>query len=426
MWENHPWTFSRCPFEGPSPASRSGIQPLARLPPFHSVLHRRCATLSHETMPPKFSQISAKVREYLERKRAPPKEIQEDDGYQSLADILKELWAFGELSSYNVQRIAQAAQISSGTRDLTALAALGKHGTNRNVPRDLQALVASDVVPAPYAFEVPALSSKAKKQVSARCAVLLPHQVFAFVAEHHPALFDSWSPDLSRFWSAAIAAGDPHLHNHPLVRRRPQSWRTRAIPITIYGDACRYSQRESMELACWSPLLLRKSSTWSSHFIAASWVKTAQDGKATWNEIWKVLTWSLQSLLEGTHPQHDYRGRPVAADSREATLSGRPLSSAGYFAVVHRICKDLAWYQQTLGVQKFAPQANECCPFCLANRSTRPFKDFSQQSPWRETVLTLHSPPHRNTRFLACLASDFTLCPSTSCTSWIWGYCTTS
>ena len=251
--------------------------------------------------------------------------------------------------------------------------------------RDLRRRMDDGLMPPLYCITVPAKNTKTKQVINVECSILLPHELFAYLADQHQTWFDTLCRDLRAFWCAVCSADDPQMLQHPL-HHDPRLWWDLAIPITLYGDATRYSTKESMEFTCWSPLLLRKTRTWSSHFVAACWPKSAQAGKETWTAIWRALAWSMDAMFRGQHPITRHDDLPFEPDSWSAIRAGQPLTRGGFFGVVHRVCGDLAWFQTQLDIPQLAPSAAKMCLFCEADRSDHPFKDVSEQAQWKTTV----------------------------------------
>ena len=82
-----------------------------------------------------------------------------------------------------------------------------------------------------------------------------PHQLFSWVATKFPNVFEAWKGDwgLVYFWNKVLDTGDPHLHDHPVQARA--NWKTKAIPIVLYGGSARPSRRNALEITAWAPLL---------------------------------------------------------------------------------------------------------------------------------------------------------------------------
>eukprot|EP00969_Alexandrium_andersonii_P184665 8158374-Alexandrium_andersonii.AAC.1 len=86
-------------------------------------------------------------------------------------------------------------------------------------------------------------------------------------------MFSKWKGEapLEDFWNGALSANDPQLHGHPMLWR--PSWKSKALPIAVDGDAARFSRRNNIEVCVWGPLLA-EGSTWSTKLVCAAFVKT--------------------------------------------------------------------------------------------------------------------------------------------------------
>ena len=87
---------------------------------------------------------------------------------------------------------------------------------------------------------------------------------------------------------------------------RIDDWQQKFVPLIIYGDGAAFARKDSLEVAAWS-FLLAKAGTWSSKFVMACWVKSAE-ADATWATTWAKIMWSFACLFEGVHPLTDSRG----------------------------------------------------------------------------------------------------------------------
>jgi hypothetical protein len=208
--------------------------------------------------------------------------------HSQLSSVLLQLWGWGVLSASTIQTVAAAAVMDGlSCADLLKLSQLGSAGLYQgNMSRDLHTNCLGDIrVPPTYNVQVPAMQNGAVVQCEAK--LILPHQLFAAVAETWPNYLSTWHQNLSNCWRGC--AGDPALHGPHPVKDVPR-WRDRAIPLLVYGDGARMTRLDSFEICAWSPLLL-KASTWSSRFIMGGWISGGQlKGEGgTWDAIWAVL-----------------------------------------------------------------------------------------------------------------------------------------
>ena len=310
-------------------------------------------------------------------------------GESVLCDRILEMWPWGFLSAATVQYVCEGAVLDGcENARVKDLAKIGGHGRwLQNAQRDTKRNWFKDIfVPPTYKVNVSYKDSSRPLlgEQPTSCDILLPHQVFACICEHYPKLMDSatLNTNLREFWNKAKALGDPQLHAHEMLDK--EGWEDKAVPIAIYGDGASFSRTNLFEIAAWS-LMLSKESTWATKMMMACFVKSAESD-TTWDELWEVLVWSLTWQFRGVHPPTDHRGEAWPRDSYGHKHAGKPLSSRGYFAVVHRICGDLDRFFKRL-VLRFAPAGNQPCSLCDGDRTPEtPFLDLRPQAAWTRTV----------------------------------------
>ena len=171
---------------------------------------------------------------------------------------------------------------------------------------------------------------------------------------------------------------------------RDAGWMDRAIPLCLYGDAARFARTDSLEIVAFSFLLSREA-TWAQRLVTAGFVKSAEWGRDTWYRIWDVMVWSFNALYEGRHPPQMHDGADWPVGSYGAAVAGRPLSSGGLFAVVHRVVGDLDYFHKRLGL-RVAPNGNRPCEWCDAGRNA-PHPPFLHLQPHAAWIATVHTPP---------------------------------
>eukprot|EP00969_Alexandrium_andersonii_P034339 1502296-Alexandrium_andersonii.AAC.1 len=159
------------------------------------------------------------------------------------------------------------------------------------------------------------------------------------------------------------------------------------MPLSLHGDAGTFTKSgESVVVVSWSSLLL-KGPTWHSIFLAFAIPKNAlvrgSDGD-TLQVLCTHLAADLAGLFYMTHPPKDGLGQDWRDGSEAAAVAGQGFV-AKKRAVVFLLCGDLDWYCNYLGVNRHF-NSNEPCWLCDANRSSRPWTDFSPDAAWRATV----------------------------------------
>jgi hypothetical protein len=309
-----------------------------------------------------------------------------------LADALLNQWAWGMMSSPSVQSVAAAA-VQDGLTDpeVMRLAAAGSHGEHtHNICRDVCRFVSSSMdLPTLHRVRVPVVDSRTPTTPAAvEVPILLPHQVFSYIATKRPELFRSFTLDdnLPSFWDAADARHDPQMAGHPMKGRA--DWRSKAVPLLLHGDAGGYTNRDSLEVTSWGGLLCSED-TWRCRYIATVFVCSAEQGGrgGTMDVIWSVLRWSFAACFEGRHPAVDHNGRAFPPGSALLDVAGAALCPGGHFGVVHALTGDMEFFAKRFELNAFYPGSASPCSLCGCNRTSVPFKDLRLDGAWAATVL---------------------------------------
>ena len=105
----------------------------------------------------------------------------------------------------------------------------------------------------------------------------------------------------------------------------------------------------------------------------------------TWAKVWKVLVWSLESLLTGTWPEKDWDNNDFPEWSIDAERKGAPLA-AGYCAFVFVLKADLEFLSNHFKLN--SPASNSPCCLCKADRGmdSVPWTDVRLSAAWRSTT----------------------------------------
>ena len=99
---------------------------------------------------------------------------------------------------------------------------------------------------------------------------------------------------------------------------------------------------------CWNwGGLLNQYHSLSSHFLIAAQVKSCT-AEGTWEPLWPWITWSLEALLKGYHPEVGPDNQPLRKGTCFEQLKGQPLTPGHYRAVVWSIQGDHEMYSNTL------------------------------------------------------------------------------
>ena len=184
-----------------------------------------------------------------------------------LASFLVEQWVWGKASVQLVQETAKLAcedMVNNGCdqvpSDLQFLAGLGTSGLHsNNMHRDLlHHFERKSPLPPLFTTQVPLKSGHTPQ------SFLLPHELFSHMWEHYREAFAKfWMPggesDISLFWSKF--QHHPAMAGHPLFLT--ENWRSKAIPISIHGDAVPTAG---------------KGKAWTKMLLVLSWVSCLTSG----------------------------------------------------------------------------------------------------------------------------------------------------
>ena len=239
-----------------------------------------------------------------------------------LASELLGLWAWGQISTPVLHRIASAA-IDDGCNlpDLRRLSA--QSHPNRSVMD--QALPATWATKA-LSEQMLVLKNSPRSVKPCNVVMMLPHELFAALWEWDRNFFVHklcGGPEgrIAEFWNQM--EGHPALQaDSPIAAR--SNYRTRCIPLALHGDgvACTgisKSWSKSADVLSWRSLLSKghiKHDQFLCFVLAWSLMVAAGD-TATWPMFLKKFSWSLYWLFVGKWPRRDYLGNPYPPDSRE-------------------------------------------------------------------------------------------------------------
>lgn len=272
-------------------------------------------------------------------------------GQQSpLATKLLSLWAHGTLSAVMIRELAHLAILEGASHpDLAALAKAGQFGQyDGNVSRDLMQTFAKGLDLTHCEVEVPCVDPKTSLVENTNSAIFLPHLMFSSLAKGYPHKFESmFSVDgLVAFWEGALKTNDDRLIRHPMTLKK--DWKEKTIPIFVHGDGVEFQERDSLMVWSWGALGGLFSSL-DNHVLIAVFPKSCSN-QDTWKPLMSQLCWSLEALLNGTHPTVDHLGNEIMQGSNFYVEKGLPLTSWGFRCVVWSIQGDHDFFSNVLGL----------------------------------------------------------------------------
>ena len=171
---------------------------------------------------------------------------------------------------------------------------------------------------------------------------------------------------------------DPRLlakGGHPVLR--VHNYQRTVVPLWVHGDGVQYGEEHNlMTYTCGS--VITNTSSMHVVFHLAAFVKkftaTRKHGAAadTWEEIWKILSWSFRAAYEGKHPRLDWEGKPLDRTSRFYGKADLPLHK-GYRFLVWNVLGDWEFDALALGLPHWG--CNEFCFSCNCSR-VEPARDW--------------------------------------------------
>lgn len=307
-----------------------------------------------------------------------------------LAKLLLKKWSWGEISTPMLQEFAKAAY-DDGIKhpQIKTLAALGSHGAN---PGNMHAELTRKLTPAPLCSAVSYHKVHMKKPsgflTGATHPMLLPHQVFATMYNHHKQEFircfcGGDVQNVVKFWEAMST--HPMYQNHPI--RAMTDHKSKAIPISLHGDdvpvaAIGKGKPKSASVYSWSGLL-GKGSTKMLNFliyVIYSHLVIRTPDMDVYAQFCKKMCWSLYWLAKGVWPERDENNRKIETPQAGTSLAG------GYCAVVW-LCKgDLDFMAKAYGLRHYA--STQPCICCRANTedADKPWTDIAPTARWRAHI----------------------------------------
>ena len=252
-----------------------------------------------------------------QQEEQPALQLPQQPQSSNLAKTLLEKWAWGSLSTPELQALAHAAVLDGLQHpQIKALAAIGGCGKYpANMHRDILRAVGAGGSLASTAmdFSLSLLVSR-NTWTPTMVNMILPHRLFSKMYHEKPEAFlaSVLGGDVSNirsFWTA--------MQDHPILLARPELRdrdMSRVVPIGLHGDGVSYMQLKSggksLKVLSWSSLLSRgptKASSFLIFLVVKSVLKETGFGRS-WPRVYQVLSWSLAALAQGTWPLLSWDG----------------------------------------------------------------------------------------------------------------------
>ena len=280
----------------------------------------------------------------------------------------------------------------SHAQDVNFMASIGSYGQEpQNITPALMdkfCKKSGTNLPEPFSFQLPVLVKDMKtfsfKVEMKEFWMFLPHDWLRPLGED--ALLKLWGLDqLESFWLNHDVHGDPScrkLHDEICEKK--------LIPLLTHGDGGQFQRDGSLMVISMRSLLSSSNVAHSQMLLAAipkvCVNKSTDESLDTMDCIWKVLSWSFKSMLEGKHPHTDFDGAQFDKSNWRYAVRGKPLLDNDRCAAIFVISGDGEYYQNELKLAGHS--SNECCFNCSANKSDVPHNDFRPTAKWRATVRT--------------------------------------
>ena len=300
------------------------------------------------------------------------------------AHMLLELWAWGDISAYRLQQLAQASVVDGlvhpDVQKLAAIGATGKHPGNchRDLVRHLHTKID---MPLPVQMSVPLKMDDDNVRVVD--IPLLPfHRLVAHMHAHFPLEFETriiGAPgQLQQFW-ANVKEEDPRWIAWSEALRARGDYQSKCFPVAFHGDGVPVFNKKSMYIVSVNSLLGTGNSMDQKFFMCGYWGHLLNKSIAnktldTEDNVWKYIQWDIETMWHGTFPDRDANGKLWPRGSQEAKDAGRPLAN-GYFCVPWIFKADLEYIANVLNLEHWANGTSPCCK-CKANRSDLPWTDY--------------------------------------------------
>ena len=208
-----------------------------------------------------------------------------------------------------------------------------------------------------------------KKQAIVRSLVpfLLPHEII------HQMLLTNTVADITSQTGLSV-------DTRSFMQRCSAHFSSSFVGLGLWADGvpCNWDRSQSLEvITMYLPGLSGQNA--AIRFPVVVLQKRFVAKEVTYEDIFKVLVWSFESLAVGIMPssRHDNRSWRKGVDARRSKLAGKPILLKGILAEIRG---DWAMYSSIFRLGNWKANAN-CCWKCNVNN--KGMKDFSLQASWR-------------------------------------------
>ena len=234
-----------------------------------------------------------------------------DTSSEDLEFELLSLSAEGNLSLGRLRKLCSSiAKCCDGVpqhvREIGKLSQIQPSHTERDLHRWAKRQHWRHLLPEPYTFKLPVTHDGGITETYTKHDVLLPHE-FVSSLSTMPKMFRRLlygsRANLENFWMQSDGAW---RQSHPVweVNNDP----CRAIPIGIFGDDSGVFTSDKFLVLFWGSVALTHLLSVDSRLLFGAVQYKIAIANRTVEELYKVLTWSLQWLAIGEHPDRDHNG----------------------------------------------------------------------------------------------------------------------
>ena len=297
-------------------------------------------------------------------------------------------WSFGVLSSPHLKKHAKCA-VDDGMvhAHVIKLASIGGDTPNsQNCHRQLMNMLLKE----PFRKLVSRVEGDSPIKFC-----IQPHLLLNFLLSHfrtHTTRSFGFSEALClRFWTGLweSESGRDIFETHPDLQGKTPPDLIHTLPLTIHEDAGPFTKRLSMNTISWGCCIGTGTELETKNIFAAH-VKEKGSRLSTQDPGFRMMVDSFAVMASGVGPRLDNNQHEFPSDSAEFLLrnnvvlpgvNGEPWSTIVLFGKADMEAATVGW-----GLKSYNA-GDECCGYCGANRTTRPFTDLQETALWRPTTI---------------------------------------
>ena len=298
---------------------------------------------------------------------------------------LENRFASNQLSAIATQQLLVDGAVAGSSRECALVTR--KVSSDKNIARDLtRRLLQNTRWPKPYICGARVWDTKAAEgKMEPKMSVLLPHEVVAKLLE---------SGDSSVLLQRE--GMDKSTLQHLL--HCEDQLKTKLLGVGLWGDGvpCNWDRSDSLELLSLNfPGLPTTSEFKALRIPLTGLAKKHVAGKDTYDDLMKIIVWSLEALASGRWPRARHDGSPWQAggDAVRAKMAGKPLGLRGCLVEVRG---DWAFYKLVFSFPQWNEKAGMCwrctctpAQLCLVGLEA-PWRQPDQRLSHGQLLLRMH------------------------------------